>query len=530
MFDLLVKNGTIIDGTGAKAINADIAIIGDKITEIGTIDASKAKKVIDAKGFTVCPGIVDVHCHTDATIPIDARSISQVRQGVTTYIGGLCGFSLAPTVKGNSPDMQIGAEKVVATWSDFDSYLKAMDKLSHGINFGAFVGHGTLRKYIMENPIGQPSEQELKQMQEELDASIKSGAFGISTGLEYNPGKASTMAELEALCSIVQKHDGLHTVHTRNRDFYYLSALAEVIDITKRTNVRLQISHINPKYGCHDTTMDDLLNLIQRTRKQGFEVTVDVMPSEWNHTNTNALLPLWAQNLSDEELLKLLKSPEGRAKLSENQSPIWQLAHQGKWDRIFHFGGIKTADLQGKSIEEIAKEKNISGWDTLCWLLEEDYPNYGASRLTSNAFSLEDIATALKEPYSSVVSDVMGLSNDGPLANEVFSPNTYDWVPVFFENFVFSKSSLLSLEEGIMKLTSIPAKQIQLEKRGSLVKGNYADIALFDFNNFKRSATLKNPSLYPNGVEMVIINGKISYTKGNNTIACNGKVLRFKHE
>ncbi len=525
MFDILIKNASIIDGSGKKAYTGDIGIIGDKISAMGDLKDKEAKEIVDATNLTVTPGFVDVHSHSDMTVQIDGRSVSQVRQGVTTYITGLCGFSLAPAHEGKPTFLP----HIVAKWSDFDSYLKQIDTLSLGVNIGSYVGHGTLRMNVMQNPIGDPSEEEMQKMETILDESIKAGAFGISTGLEYNPGKASEMIELDRLCTVVKKHDALHTVHTRNRDAYYLSALAEVIDITKNTGVRMQLSHINPKYGRHDNTMDDLLSLIRRTREQGFEVTVDAMPSEWNHTNANALLPLWAQNISNDELLELLRSPEGRAKLKINPSPIWQLAHQDKWDRIYLFSSTNTQDYRGRAIADIAKEKNISGWDTFCWLIEQDTPN-GSVTLTSNAFSLEDISMALKEPYTSIVSDVIGLATDGPLAGQLSSPNVYDWVPVFFQNYVFADKPIFTIEEAIMKLTSIPASQVQLAKRGLLKEGNYADIALIKMENLKSMASFKNPSVYSEGVEMVIVNGKISYKNGEDTINCNGRALRFKQD
>lgn len=529
MFDALIINGTIIDGSGRKAFKGDIGINQGKITAIGDLSKLESNQKIDAAHAYVCPGFFDVHTHSDMTISVDGRSACQVRQGVTTQIGGLCGASLAPlTEKSSKLISKMAFFACTPTWHDFKSYMEEMNKMSLGTNMGSLVGHGTLRLAAMENPIATPSEKELQYMVELLDESIQAGAFGLSTGLEYNPGKASEMSELEALCHVVSKHNALHTCHTRNRDKYYVSAICEAIDITRATGARLQISHINPKYGRHDSTMQDLIDMINHARQQGFYVAIDVMTSEWNHTGAMALMPLWAQNVPTDELISLLSYPEGRAKLKQNPSPVWQLAAQDKWDRIYQFGGQKTTASCGMSIAEIAKKRACSGWDAVCQLLMEEAPNFTCLMLTSDAFALEDILLGLQTPYSSATSDAVGLAKDGPFAGKIFSPNTYDWIPTFFKNFVLNDKPALSLEEAIQKVTSIPAMQVGINNRGLLYQGYCADITILRPEKLKTFATLKNPCEYPEGIQTVLVNGKIAYQEGDDTIHCHGKPLIFK--
>ena len=529
MFDTLIVNGTVIDGSGRKAFKADIGINQGKIAVIGDLAKLESKEKIDAKGAYVCPGFIDIHTHSDMTIFTDGRSACQVRQGVTTQIGGLCGGSLAPI---NEQSAKIVSKMsffgLNPTWTDFKSYLEQMDKVSLGTNVGSLVGHGILRLSAMQNPIGNPSEEELQNMVKLLDDSIKAGAFGLSTGLEYNPGKASEMDELEALCHVVSKHNALHTSHTRNRDKHYVSAISEVMDLTRATGARLQISHINPKYGRHDSTMQDLLDMMCHARAQGFHVVADVMPSIWNHTGAMANMPLWAQNIPAEEFLALLKYPEGRAKLKQNPSPVWQLTAQDKWDRIYHFGGVKTVALRGMSIAEIAKEKGCTGWEAICQILVEEAPNFACVMLTSTAFDIKDIALALQDPCSSVTSDVVGLAKDGPFSDKIFSPNTYDWLYVFFRDFVLSDNAIFTLEQGIQKLSSIPASQFGIDDRGLLYQGYHADITILQPKKLKTHVTLKNPCEYIEGIQTVLVNGKIAYQDGDDTIHCHGQALRFK--
>ncbi len=528
MFDVLIINGLIIDGSGREAYSADLGIIGDKISAIGDLKNFSAKEVIDAKDAYVCPGIIDVHTHSDMAVFQDGRFVSQVRQGVTTQITGLCGYSFAPL---NEKSQKTIAKKTFygcnPTWTSFKSYLETLDGLELGTNLGSYVGHANLRDAIMEDPIGKPSEDELNNMVELLDKSVQEGAFGLSTGLEYNPGKASEMNELEAFCKVLSKHNALHSCHTRNRDKYYLTALNEVLDVTRASGARLQISHINPKYGCYENTMAELYANIRRARSQGFHVVADIMPSEWNHTNAIALMPLWAQNLAVEELKSLLESVEGRAKLKQNPNPIWQLAHQDKWDRIYLFGSKVNADLRGNSIAELAKKNNLSGFEMLCALLAAEAPNFSALVLTSNAFSLEDIALAIQDECSSVVSDVVGMAKDGFFKDIIFSPNTYDWFAVFMKNFVINEKPTLSIENAIHKVTAIPAWQLGIEERGLLYQNYYADIMIFNKDRLKTIADLKNPQNHPEGIQAVLVNGKIAYCEGDENIYCHGQTLRF---
>ncbi len=530
MVDTLIINGMVIDGSGRDAYKADIAIINGKISAIGDLSTLESKEVIDAQGACVAPGFIDVHTHSDMTLFYEPRQVSQIRQGVTTQIGGLCGTGLAPITEKGKALMAKSFGVADPKWSDFASYIDYANSMNLGTNIGFFVGHGTLRLNAMDNPIApNPSVEEMKAMADMLEDSIKAGAFGMTTGLEYNPGKASEMHELEVLCNVLAKYDALHASHTRNRDKFYIHAINEVIDVTRATGARLQISHINPKYGCHDSTIQDLYDMINHAREAGFYVTADVMPSQWNHTGAMAILPLWAQNIPADELRQLLSTKEGRAKLKDNPTPVWQLVAQEKWDRVYQFGGVKTKDTIGLSLAEIAQIKNCSGWDAFCsLLLAEDGTDFTSVMLTSDAFSIDDIAIALEDPYTSVVSDGMGLATDGPLAERIFAPNTYDWISAYFHNFVFNDNPLLSLEEAIAKLTAIPAMQLGIMDRGMIDLGQCADITIFRPENIKSNVTLKNPRAYVEGIEQVLVNGKTAYKIGDDTIHCHGIAIKFQ--
>lgn len=529
MLDLCIRGGSIVDGSGKDAYISDIGIKDGKIHAMGNLSEMKSTQDIEATGYVVSPGFIDVHTHSDTTIFLDPRCVSQIRQGVTTQIVGLCGVSMAPA---NDKIKQMMSAQAFfgmnIEWDSFESYLNKIQSISPATNIGSFVGHGTLRSLVMQNPIAIPTEEEMQSMVQALDTALKEGAFGLSTGLEYNPGKASELSELEILCQVVVKHNAIHTCHTRNRDKHYCTAVCEILDIARATGVNTNISHINPKYGRHDSTMADLLALIDYSRKQGIRVTFDIMPSEYNHTSAMALMPLWANGLNPEDFAELLSSPEGCQKLKHNPSPVWQLAAQDKWERIYHFGGDKTIHHVGQSIADIAKEFNCTGWEAVCKLLLIETPAFNSIILASDAFSLDDSRLGLSDPYSAIGSDVVGLATDGPLAERVFSVNTYDWIPAFFKNFVHSTPPFLSLEKAIHKLTGNAAWLIGIEDRGLLVPNYAADILIFDPKKIKSTVTLKNPKQYTKGMNTVIVNGKIAYKEGDDSIHCFGKALRAR--
>lgn len=529
MFDFIITNGLIIDGTGQDAYTSDIAIKDEKIVAIGDLKHCDAEEVLDAHGAYVCPGFIDIHTHIDMTICVDPRSVNQIRQGVTSQLGGLCGYSFVPlNEKGKKAFKPLIPGKNPA-WENYQSFIHSLEELNLGTNIGSFIGHGSLRLSAMDDPVApMPTKEELAIMLKLLEDSIEQGAFGMSTGLEYNPGKAAEIFELESLCHVLTKYGALHTTHPRNRDKFYITAINEMIDVTRATSARLQISHINPKYGCHESTMQDLYDMINHARKAGFIVNADCMGTQWNHTAALAIMPLWAQNLPAEELLALLKSKEGRLKLQRNPNPIWQLTAQEKWDRVYQFCGVKTKSTCGMSLAEIAKQKNCTGFDALCYLLAEEAPAFNEVFLTSDAFSLKSIAIALDDPFTCVISDVIGLAKDGPLADEVFSPNTYDWVLAFFNNFVIGKNPHLSFEAAVAKLTSLPAMLVGITDRGKLEPHYYADITIINKNKLKSMSSLKDPNQYPQGIEAVFVNGKVAYKQGDDTIHCHGQPLKFQ--
>ena len=368
------------------------------------------------------------------------------------------------------------------------------------------------------------TDAEIQTMVQFLDQSMAEGAFGLSTGLEYYPGKQAEKNELEALCAVLPAYNGVHASHVRNRDRYIGTSFMEVIEIARNTHSRLQISHINPKYGRPGGSIQNTLETIAKLRREGLSIGMDVMPTNWNYTSGKALLPNWANDLSLEALLELLESKEGRKKLSQNPTPIWQLPIEQKWDRIVHFSGKATLRYVGKSIEDIAEEKGCSGWDALCALLLEEGAAMGSLRLTGNSFFTEDIIEVLQDPYCSVCSDTIGAAVDGPFKDLRIAPNSYTWCERYLREFILEKH-VLSLEEGIRRITSLPAEQIGLKNRGVIAPGAFADLTVFSPKTLSDTATFANPNVYPEGISYVIINGSITLNHGIYTQDHSGQIL-----
>ena len=527
MFDILIKGGKIVDGSGQPGYVGDIGIKKDQITSMGKLDGAEAEQVIDAAGLVVTPGFIDIHTHSDASLFADPRSESQIRQGVTTEVIGQCGFSLAPCTDESRKSAfgQFGIPGV-GEWNTYGEMLQEMDDIKPATNVVGMVGHGALRKTVMGPNAPRPAtEEEVSEMKKWIDQSLEEGAFGMTTGLEYHPGKMAVHDEITELCRSVAKVDGLYSTHSRNRDKRYFTGFGEALDVARDAGVRLQISHINPKYGRPEHAMRNTIQMIDWAQEEGLDVGMDVMVTKWAHTSATALLPAWSYALSRQELLELLKSPEGRERLKVNPLPTWQLPVQEKWDKVRLLDVQNGSPYLGQTIADIAKDRNTTGWDAIFDLLLMSGETYASVFLTSETFSEEDIRMVLEHPSCAVISDTMTLANDGILKGRQMGLMGYNWAAQFL-GYYLRDEKVLSLEEGIRRLTSLPASQIRLTDRGRLAPGMSADVTIFDTGKIKENSSFTNPTIYADGFEYTIVNGVLAFSQGKRTPDHAGKVLR----
>lgn len=528
MAEILIKNGFIVDGSGQPGFYGDVSINSGRVEAVGALNDVEAGQTIDATGLVVAPGFIDIHTHSDMTLMVDPRAESQIRQGVTTEVIGQCGVSMAPcTDETRTAFFSSLGMPDLGTWKSYAEYLEAMDKSAIATNVAGMVGHGSLRKIVMGLEAPRPaSDEEVAAMVKLLEQSLEEGGFGFTTGLEYHPGKEAKYDELAAFCRATADVDGLYATHARNRDIRYYVGFGEALDVARETGVRLQISHINPKYGRPDRAMRNTLQMIEWAREEGVDAAMDLMPTNWNHTALTALLPSWAFSLPPDELLELMKTRKGREKLKVNPMPVWRLAVEEKWDKIrLLSSAVNTADL-GRSIEEIAKDRKTSGWDAIFDILIEEGEGFGGVFVTSEAFSEYDNRLALADSKCAIISDSMAAANEGLLAGlKAGGFLAFNWTARFIAYYLRDEKAL-TLEEGIRRITSLPASRLNLKDRGRLIPGAAADVTIFNLEKVTDNSTIANPNVYPDGFEHVIVNGACAFSQGKRTSDHAGIVLR----
>jgi N-acyl-D-amino-acid deacylase len=542
-FDLLVKNGLVIDGAGNPWFKADVGISNGKIAAIDRHINAKAERILDVKGLVISPGFIDIHTHSDLTLLINPRAESKIRQGVTTEVVGNCGLSAAPTDKKTlrllKEQWGIEAGKVKWNWKTLGEYLSQLEK-AVSVNVAALVGHGTVRTTVIGVDDRRPTTHEMEKMKTLVAESMEDGAFGLSSGLVYLPGCFAETSELIELCKVVSTYGGFYTSHTRGEREMIVDSLKEAIAIGEQAGVPVEVSHNCPKYGGHER-LKEMFEIYKKARARGVEVTLD----NDAHTDFNPylgqVLPQWAQAGGNEKTAERLRDPRSRKKIKkeilEDKHPgpgYVGLVKHGRWDRIFLFHCRKNQDLIGKSIKEIARMRKVDPFDAYFDLIIEDEGDVSA---LFYYIEEEDIRELLKHPLMMVCTDGAASATYGALRNiEGYSPCSYGEYPYILERYV-REEGILSLHEAIRKMTSFPAQKLGLKDRGLLREGMWADMVIFNAKTVKDRATdrfpysfpLKNyPHKYPEGIAYVIVNGQIVVQKGRHTGIFPGKVLRHQ--
>ena len=411
-------------------------------------------------------------------------------------------------------------------WNGITDFFDCLKQNTNSTNMALMAGHGSIRHLAMQDgdPTKLATSKEIANMVSILKECLQEGAVGMSTGLEYHPGKAASTLELEALCKVLTKYDAFHASHVRNRDTYALLGFTEVIELSRNTGCCLQISHLNPKYGRHEKTVSRTLQLIRWLEEDGIEVGIDIMPTEWNFVNAPSLMPSWFHDKTLDEKLALLDSADGRKRLKDNDSPMWQLAVEDKWDRIRLFSSNKFTKYHGQTLEEIGKEWGLTGFDALCKILLEEEAKMEGVVITGYAFTISDIKEMLLYEKCSVASDAIASAIDGPLKNVCVGTNSYLWSHIFLKEYV-QERGILSFEEGIRRITSLPAKQARILNRGEIKVGNYADIVVLNKDLPKNSFEISHPKKYPDNIQAVFINGTCVLESGKRTQEKPGMVI-----
>jgi N-acyl-D-amino-acid deacylase len=541
-YDLVINDGLVADGSGRPAFRADVGIGGGKIIDVGSLDRGEASELIDASGLVVSPGFIDMHSHSDFVLLVNPKAESKVRQGVTTEVVGNCGGSAAP-ILGLARDVEISRHQtrygIDVDWESLGEYL---GKLEGGIavNVASLVGHGTVRKCVMDLEERAPSRGELEEMKGLVDAAMREGAFGMSTGLVYPPGRYADTEELVELCRVVAGHGGFYASHIRGERETMLEALGEAIEIGERAGVAVQVSHHPAKIGAWGRSTETLA-MMDEAASRGLDVTCDMHPYIAGSTGLSALLPPWAQAGGSERIVERLRSPEERQRIRldmiEERVPgpgPCGLVKRGMWDKIVVSSYPEDRHI-GRDIAGIAAERGVDPFEAYFDLLLESGATGGVVGFYYNE---EDIRNVMRHPRSMIGSDGYALAPYGVLGSGRNHPRSYGTFPMVFRKYVRGASrpelmyddgeKVASLEEAVMKMTSVPARRLRLEDRGLIKEGHWADIIVINPDTIADTATYLDPYRYPVGIEHVVVNGIQVIKGGEHTGALPGKPLRFR--
>lgn len=533
ILDVLIINGRIIDGTGNPWFEADIGISNGKIHEIGKLKGSKADEVIDAHKLAVCPGFIDIHTHSDLTLLANPKAESKVRQGVTTEAVGNCGFSAAPirkhaleNVKTFVQWMTCGAE-IDFDWLTLSEYLNRLKSAGISVNVAAFAGHGTLRINAMGFENRPAADDEMKEMRRLLTEALKEGAFGMSSGLGYSPACSAGTDELVELCRVVTKYNGIYTTHIRDEGDKIIQAAMEAVEIGRRAGVPVEINHYKPEGRTNWGKVGECVNVIDSSRQGGVDVTYDVYPYVAGEAPITHIcfIPSWAQEGGKEKLIERLKDPQVRERIKEeSKQESWKdcILKIATWDDCLISFCNKSKNLQGKTIAEIARDRKVEPYDALFDLAVAET---GAVNMCVFAMNEEVISSMIKNPAALVASDGMSFAPYGILGQARPHPRYYGTFVRVLGKYV-RQDGVLAFQDAIRKMTSLPAQKLGLRDRGLIKEDFHADIVILDPETVVDKATFTDPHQYAEGVEHVLVNGKIVIDKGKHTGKRAGQVLR----
>jgi N-acyl-D-aspartate/D-glutamate deacylase len=528
VWDILIRGGTVIDGSGRPGAGADVAIAGGRIAGIGPALAGDAVRTIDASGLAVTPGFIDIKTHSDFVLPINPKAESKVRQGVTTEIIGHCGYSVAPCLPGKrqalADYLSGGAPWLPFREMSFPDYLDSFPRVA--VNAGMLVGHNTLRLMVMGLDDRAPSRAELDRMIALLDDGLRAGALGLSTGLFTPPGSFAQPDEIHALCEVVARHKAAYFTHIRDEANRMMEALDEAIAVARAFPIHVEIVHLKCSGIDNWGKAGAVLQRLAQARAAGCDIDCDAYPYAAGANPLKNLLPPWVQVGSNDDMLARLAMPETRARIEAD------LADNGlnNWGRIPSWEAVQVSispnmpQHAGKTVAALAAERGgVDPIDLVCDLLIADN---GATRVLITSISEDDIRTIVGAPEALVGSDGNCVADYGVVGQGLPHPRFYGTFPKIISRYA-QDENLLPLEAAIHKMTGATARALKLRDRGLLREGWRADIAIFDPADFRDQATYAAPHRYPTGDRTtVIVNGAIVVDNAVHTGALPGVVLR----
>ncbi len=527
-YDLVIVNGRVVDGSGADPIKADVAVIGDTIVHVGSIDPdarARARRVIDARGLVVCPGFIDIHTHSDYPLLVDGTAQSKIRQGVTTEILGESDSAgpIQGKATGSAPyGLQVD-------WRTLGEYFKRLERSGVSVNVGSFVGATQVRRCVLGEESREPTRAELDQMKRLVTEAMQDGALGLSVALLVPPNTYHTTAQLIELASAVKPFGGIYMTHIRTEGEGIETAIAEALEVGEKAQVPVEILHLKIADRRLWGRMKNVCDLIEDARSRGIRASADQYPYVAGQNNLVALVPPWAMEGGRVRMLARLKDPGERRRIEKDLYagiPGWYnhyLAMSG-WEGCLVASVSSEANkkYEGKSIAEIARISGKKPADAVFDLLIDEQ---GSVPAVYFLMSEEDVRYAVRQPWVSFGSDGSAVRPDGPLGKGKPHPRWYGTFPRVLGKYV-REEHVLSLPEAIRKMTSLNAEKLGIEDRGLLRVGRKADITVFDPDRVADRATFENPHQYPVGILCVIVNG-VPVIEGEQHLGTRpGRILR----
>jgi N-acyl-D-amino-acid deacylase len=520
----ILRNCRVYDGTGNSWYAADIAISGDRIVRIGNISGFSAEEEIDVQGLAVAPGFIDIHTHSDNAAFLPELSKGKIMQGVTTEVIGNCGMSAFPVLPENAALLKQYVSSIFGdiewSWSNLTEFAEVTSSRGIVTNMLPLVGHGSIRIAAMGFDKRLPTDSEMKIMKQLVAETMEQGCFGLSSGLIYPPGVYSSTEELIELCKVVREYNGIYTTHMRNESDIVEEAVEEAITIGRSSNIAVQISH-HKAAGKQNWGKPKRLTIpqIKQAREDGIDVDMDLYPYTAGSTLLSVLLPPWCHEGGVQEMLGRLRDSEYRRKIQydmEHGIPGWEnFVKSAGWDQVFVASAKNNKEIEGKSIEEIARKR---GQDPVSTLLDTLIEEEGIATMVVFLMSEEDVQFIMQQPETMIGSD--GIPDPGKTHPRYFG--TFARVLGHYTR----EKKLLYLEDAIRKMTSLPAKKLGLRDRGIIREGAYADLVVFDPKTVADVASYETPSEIAIGFKYVFVNGYSVVRDGEFSLVKNGTFIK----
>ena len=535
-FDLIIRSGRVVDGTGTAAKAADVGVTGDRITAIDDLSGASAAREIDASGCVVAPGFIDAHAHSDAYLLLEPDAPSKLAQGVTTEVNGQCGGSAVPrlgqarlssdwasqtypyhTFEGVRKNAVPGP-----TWTTVANYRELYDAVRPAINTVQFIGHNTLRAGVMGYEPRTAAPEELRQMERRLEQALDEGGWGLTTGLIYQPGKYAADCEVQALTRIAATKGGLYATHMRSEGDRFLESITDVLNLSRATGIQVQISHLKTSGRPNWGKAEAALALINDARAEGVNVQCDRYPYAAAGTDLDVVLPDWASAGGRDAILKNVRDTVTRARMED------ELNQGGRdWSGVMIGGGWsdEVRAFGGKTLAEAAAALDLTPGQAVCRFIDLDDTRTGVFFF---GMCEENLRRIYAEPWIMPGSDASVRAPWGPLGEDHPHPRAYGTMPRFLRLLtgrVEGFKKICGLDEAVRRMTSLPAQTFGLRDRGVLKDGAFADMVVFDANLYSDTATYAKPHQFATGVHQTIVNGAVSFDTGRFTGERRGRFL-----